>query len=91
MALRIGASIRPPKGAGVHASPMISVVTPCVILERHCGSSISGRIECDWMSMKPGRHDHPRRVHHLARVLRRAVWPAGATAATRSPTIATSP
>ena len=35
-------SLRPVTGAGVVASPMISVVTPWVILERQRPSAISG-------------------------------------------------
>jgi hypothetical protein len=39
--------MRPPNGDGVQASPMISVVTPCVIFDRQRPSEKNGMIECD--------------------------------------------
>ncbi|HMM42404.1 MAG TPA: hypothetical protein PKA95_10920 [Thermomicrobiales bacterium] len=82
--------IRPPNGAGVQPSPMISVVTPCVIFDRQRGSRISGTIECDWISMNPGATTMPAASTTSAAEVG-SIRPAGAIAATRSPASATSP
>ena len=55
----IGSVWRPATGAGVQASPMISVVTPCVILDRQRPSIISVRMEWLWISMNPGQATRP--------------------------------
>src|SRR5262249_8730654 len=79
-----------PNGAGVHASPMISVVTPCVTLDRHRGSRISGRIEWLRMSMKPGLTTMPEAsTTSPARPVE--TLPAGSTSRIRSPEIMPSP
>ena len=49
--------LEPPIGAGVHASPMISVVMPCVILERHRPSRMSGTMEWLWDVDEAGADD----------------------------------
>jgi hypothetical protein len=58
-ASRKGSSILPPNGDGVQDSPMISVVTPCVIFESDRRSVMKGTMECDWMSMNPGHTTIP--------------------------------
>src|SRR5215471_5465598 len=87
---RSGSSIRPPKGAGVHASPMISVVTPCVTLERQRPSRIRGRIEWLRMSTKPGQTAIPE-PSTTSRARPAEMLPAGRTSRTFSPARATSP
>ena len=68
---RNGSSMRPPNGAGVQASPMISVVTPCVILERERRSlrERDDRVRLD--VDEAGADDHPGRVDDLARPVER--------------------
>ena len=90
IACAMGSVLRPRTGAGVHASPMISVVTPCVILERQRPSIMSGRMEWLWMSMKPGQTTMPAASITVAALLRSSD-PGAAMAAMRSPRMARSP
>lgn len=82
--------MRPPKGAGVHSSPMISVVTPWVTFESSRPSVSSGMIEWLWMSMKPGQTIIPA-ASITSPALAGSSCPAGAMTATLSPRSATSP
>ncbi len=85
-----GSAIFPPNGAGVQLSPMTSVVTRWVILDRLHPSRISGMMEWLWMSMKPGHTTIPA-ASTSSRAFPAGMRPGGAMSAIRSPCKATSP